>query len=208
MLIYKLRNKLNNNFYIGMTSGTLEARWKSHCDNVTKGKTKIYKAMRSYGIDNFCIELVESCHSQQHMEEQEDYYLRTLAPHYNMRLTGGTGGDTSYTENHINARDKMRASAGTTWYNNGVDQKRLTECPEGWVKGRLFKQGKHPNKIVDMTNWTCQACGKSKQVKNVKKETVKKYCNLKCNALAKKMNTEKKMNTQEEADEWFGGSNA
>ena len=186
MLIYKLRNKLNDNFYIGMTTDTLEGRWTTHCSCVDKGKTKIYKAMRSYGIDNFCIELVESCTSQQHMEEREDYYLKTLVPHYNMRLTGGTGGDTSYTENHIKARDKMRKSAGTTWYNNGTEQKRLTEAPEGWVKGRLFKQGKHPNKITKTFNWTCQACGKTETVKDVKVNRVKKYCNLKCNAVAKK----------------------
>lgn len=180
MLIYKIVNKVNGHYYIGMTSQTLEERWTGHCNSVNTGKTKIYRAMKGYGIENFSIELLEQCHSQEHMEEREDYYLNTLKPHYNMRLTGGTGGDTSYTENHIKARDKMKASAGTTWYNNGTEQKRLTEAPEGWVKGRLFKSGKHPNKITKTFEWTCKACGKTETVKDVKVNRVKQYCNLKC----------------------------
>lgn len=36
------------------------------------------------------------------------------------------------------------------WYNNGIEDKRLTECPEGWVPGRLFTHSEeNKNKVSE-----------------------------------------------------------
>jgi len=31
----------------------------------------------------------------------------------------------------------FKMPGGMKWWNNGKDEKRLMECPEGWVRGRL-----------------------------------------------------------------------
>lgn len=187
MLIYKIFNKKNDHFYIGMTSTTLEKRWASHLGCVKTGKTALYKAMREYGVNDFEISLIEICNSLDHMAEREDYYLKTLRPHYNLRFVGGTGGDTSHTPNHLNARHLMASTKNTIWYNNGSDQKRCVEHhqPPGYVKGRLFTNGNHPNKIKSTFLLTCPACGNSQIVPDTSVNRKRKYCNLTCNGIAK-----------------------
>jgi hypothetical protein len=54
-IIYKIRNKENNNFYIGQTVRPLEERLKGHISGAKKNNTKIILqcAIRKYGKDSF-----------------------------------------------------------------------------------------------------------------------------------------------------------
>ena len=46
--IYKITNLINNKVYIGLTTETIEKRWKSHISCVGKVKRHLYYAMVSY----------------------------------------------------------------------------------------------------------------------------------------------------------------
>ena len=50
---------------------------------------------------------------------------------------------TKYANTELGKFNLSKATKGTTWYNNGIINKRCSECPVGFVKGRLsFKHKK------------------------------------------------------------------
>jgi hypothetical protein len=95
MIIYKITNLINGNFYIGKTIKTADERFKRHFYNHKNGNTHLYKAMRKYGFYNFRIEVLEQTEL---LNEREMYWIEVLNPQYNMTI-GGDGGDTSKSPN-------------------------------------------------------------------------------------------------------------
>src|ERR1035438_7464950 len=64
--IYKIRNNIDNKYYIG-SSVNINQRWYNHKRDAANGKIKspyLYSAMRKYGIENFSIEPLLYCDSQ------------------------------------------------------------------------------------------------------------------------------------------------
>lgn len=59
--IYKITNKINNNYYIG-SSIDIQDRWRKHI-SATKNNSKypIHRAIRKYGLENFTFEVLELC---------------------------------------------------------------------------------------------------------------------------------------------------
>lgn len=54
MIIYKITNKINGKVYIGQTTDSLSRRKSGHIQAATSGsKSKLYSAMRKYGVENF-----------------------------------------------------------------------------------------------------------------------------------------------------------
>ena len=102
MIIYKITNKVNGNFYIGKTSKTADERFKRHFYNHKHGNTYLYRAMRKYGFDNFQIEIVEKTNF---LNEREIFWISELSPEYNM-TKGGDGGNTSFSPNFIESLKK------------------------------------------------------------------------------------------------------
>lgn len=90
--LYKIVNKINNHTYIGMTKQTLEKRFSQHknCVNNLKKKTILYDAMRSYGINNFEILLIENFKDRKSCEKAEINTIKEIG-YYNM-AEGGNGG--------------------------------------------------------------------------------------------------------------------
>jgi len=74
--IYKITNDINNMIYIGQTSRSVDYRWKEHLTDVKTESTTmpIHLAMRKYGIEHFCVELVEQCESSL-LNEREIYWI-------------------------------------------------------------------------------------------------------------------------------------
>lgn len=93
MLIYIIRNNVNNKVYIGQTTKSLEERWKGHLSQCRSGQPfHLYRAMRKYGIDNFYPEiLVDNIRSRDELNQLEQYYIDkfdSVANGYNMALGG------------------------------------------------------------------------------------------------------------------------
>lgn len=94
--IYKITNKLNGKCYIGKSINLCIARWKDH---MTNHKTKISKAIKSEGIENFIFEVIESVKFPEHIDstkkideyviERERFHINTfdsLKNGYNSRM--------------------------------------------------------------------------------------------------------------------------
>ena len=94
--IYRITNKINNKVYIGKTELSIKARWRRHLDCVRKKVNRyLYDAINKYGIDNFSIEVIESC-SINKLSEREKYWIKFYKSQdknfgYNMQ-EGGLGG--------------------------------------------------------------------------------------------------------------------
>lgn len=87
--IYKITNKINGKFYIGL-SNNIKRRWSEHKTpkNINR-TTNIAKAFRKYGIENFEFEVIEICEADK-LAEREMYHIEKLKPEYNMN-EGGVG---------------------------------------------------------------------------------------------------------------------
>jgi group I intron endonuclease len=107
MIVYKAKNKLNNKCYIGKTTKSLEERMDQHIKHSEKGKSKFFKALKSYGADNFEWEIIYTAETLTELDEQEKYYIKlydSINEGYNM-VEGGTGG---YNEYAVIANRKKR----------------------------------------------------------------------------------------------------
>ena len=90
MIIYEIKNKINNKVYIGQYSrNDFESYWGS--GNLIKA------AIQKYGIENFEKSILETCSTKEELDEKEKYWIQikdSIKTGYNL-TEGGTGGDTS-----------------------------------------------------------------------------------------------------------------
>lgn len=94
--IYKIENNINHSVYIGL-SNDIERRWKEHKRKYldifsNTYNSKLYKALRKYGIENFTFSIIEEC-SLEELGQKEIYwinYYNSYYTGYNMTL-GGEG---------------------------------------------------------------------------------------------------------------------
>ena len=102
--IYKIVNDVNNKVYIGKTSDTIEARFKGHCYDSTRGQIKnrpLYKAFNKYRIEHFSIHLIEECDSSKE-NEREAYWISYYDSYRNgYNATLGGDGRTIYNYDEI-----------------------------------------------------------------------------------------------------------
>lgn len=100
-VVYKIINNINGCIYIGITNN-FERRMREHKNNAEnlnyKYKSKLYNAMRKYGIENFSSEIIETVKSRKQLEEREKHWIKfyNSTDHelgYNI-TDGGTGGCT------------------------------------------------------------------------------------------------------------------
>ena len=83
-LIYKITNKINCKIYIGKTEKSIERRFKEHCSEFSKDRSKnrpLYRAFAVYGMENFTIELIEITDKP---EEREIFWIS----HFNTYRSG------------------------------------------------------------------------------------------------------------------------
>ena len=76
--IYKITNKINQHFYIGM-SVDIKKRWNDHKlkslrKNDKEYEKPLYRAFRKYGFDNFNFEILEVC-KEEELSEREIYWI-------------------------------------------------------------------------------------------------------------------------------------
>ena len=79
--IYKISNTVNSKKYIGLTTNSIEHRFKQHKYKSKTSDCLLYMAMRKYGVDKFYIEQIEECDNTLLKEKERywiDYYLFQL----------------------------------------------------------------------------------------------------------------------------------
>lgn len=92
MIIYCIKNIVNNKIYIGKTTKTLTERFNSHLSSAKYGSNSIlHKAIRKYGVDNFKLSIIESViQNESILNDREIFWIKKFKPEYNM-TSGGEG---------------------------------------------------------------------------------------------------------------------
>lgn len=98
MIVYKIRNLINNKQYIGITTKTLNTRWEQHCRDARLGRDNylLHKAINKYGEDNFIIEEIDIANSVEELKQKEIYYIQyyqTYCKNYDTGYNMTPGGD-------------------------------------------------------------------------------------------------------------------
>lgn len=91
--IYKITNTVNGKIYIGLTTVSVEHRWKQHCQTAKRGSNKhLYFSMRKYGIENFKIEQIDSTDNFEELGNLERKYIKeynSANPCFGYNITHG-----------------------------------------------------------------------------------------------------------------------
>jgi group I intron endonuclease len=94
MYIYLYTNKINGKQYVGQTRNPVEKRHAAHIRDALVKESRYYfhNALRSEGVENFNMEVIDTATSLQELNSKETYWilkLKTLRPDgYNLN-TGG-----------------------------------------------------------------------------------------------------------------------
>ncbi len=140
MVVYWVRNTVNDKVYVGQTSTSLEKRWYMHTwDKNTC--SLLHKAIDKYGKENFSIEILHECMSQEEMNFVEIFYisfLNTKSPNgYN--LTEGGGGRSGFSLSDETKKKISIANTGKPPHPRLLDQ----SGPKNHMFGKIsFNRGK------------------------------------------------------------------
>lgn len=129
MVIYKITNLINSKCYIGQTTVSVEKRWKRHCwASEYKKNMPIALAIAKYGKENFSVEVLHVCESQDELDAQEIHYAKlhdTFCPNgYNLRAGNGPGSMSEETKQKIRLANKGKTRSDET-------RKKLSESHKG-----------------------------------------------------------------------------
>lgn len=85
--IYKIRNIITNDFYIGSTKNLFK-RWKEHQYDLNNNRhcnRHLQFAWNKYSNENFLFEILEEC-TMDDLLDKEQNYIDSLKPRYNISL--------------------------------------------------------------------------------------------------------------------------
>jgi group I intron endonuclease len=135
MFIYLITNLINDKQYVGQTIQSLEKRWQRHCwKSTSKNSMPVCKAIVKYGKENFTIEKLCECISQEELDQQEILFankLNTWSPNgYNLRAGNGKGSMSQETKNKIADANIGRKRTPETRQNMSNAHKGKKHTPE------------------------------------------------------------------------------
>lgn len=115
MYIYLITNTINGKQYIGQTTKNVEVRLSEHLRKSAKNKGyAIHRAIAKYGWDNFKVDILTNCLTQEHLNAEELRLItkfNTQVPNgYN--LTAGGDGGGKHSEQTKKLMSEMRKGKG------------------------------------------------------------------------------------------------
>jgi group I intron endonuclease len=92
MVIYLIKNLVNQKTYVGKTAQPLEKRFYQHCSRYVKNMP-ISRAIKKYGANKFEISILETVNNKDDLNSKEIFWIQKINPDYNISK-GGDGGKT------------------------------------------------------------------------------------------------------------------
>lgn len=131
-----MHQNINGKAYIGLTSKTLENRWRSHCKKARADNTKNYfhRAIVKYGIDNWESEILDTCQSFAEAEGLEIKwisYFKSNQKEFGYNST--TGGNVSQSNLDDRVKSKISKAISALW-NQDEYRLNMTNKMKKWHK--------------------------------------------------------------------------
>lgn len=74
MFVYKITNLVDNKIYIGITTRTVEERFREHyAHRKERQHLHLYQAMIKYGRENFKVETIDTAETLEELYEKERF---------------------------------------------------------------------------------------------------------------------------------------
>ena len=152
-IIYKITNKINNKFYIGITSEGLHKRFLGHCRKAKHSPTSnFHKAINKYGESNFSKEILHSFDTEDKkyaysIEQKFITEYCAITKGYNMDMFPWGCSDKSGENNPMYGKVSGNASEVSI---NGIVYSSISLAAKTLNKdrntiARWIKSDKHPN---------------------------------------------------------------
>jgi group I intron endonuclease len=146
MLIYRVKNVLNNKVYIGKWNHpTVDQRWRLHKSAVKRGSSYYFhRALRKYGFDAFQIEVIDKADSPTRLSELEIAYIalyQSNDPEKGYNMTSGGEGTSGFKMSE--ERKKWKSVHSKKFWNDPEYRILQTKShQEWWTPERREKQAK------------------------------------------------------------------
>ncbi len=148
MNFYIIINSVNDKRYIGVTSRTIQVRWKQHQRDAhyARSSSILHAAIRKHGIDKFSCFKIASALSMEALFEIEPALIaqyRTRSP-FGYNMTNGGEGSPGH---KVSAQTKMKISASHTGKKLTAEhRKKLSDSKIG---KKLKRTAEHNKKISE-----------------------------------------------------------
>lgn len=129
MIIYKITNRINGKVYIGLTTESLQKRWKGHLQAYKSCNRHLYQSMRKYGIENFTIEEIDNTDSFEELGKLERKYIKeynSQNPEKGYNIT--SGGES----NQLDANPRAKLSVEDIKHIREIYSMCELRCKECW----------------------------------------------------------------------------
>lgn len=116
--IYIIRCVLTDKVYVGQTVQPISKRWSHHKWIATKGgsQTKLARAIRKYGIENFTLTIIDVCELES-LNEREIEFIREFDSYnngYNSTVGGHKVGTTGMKHSELTCAKISKANKGNS----------------------------------------------------------------------------------------------
>lgn len=139
-IIYKYTNKIDGKSYIGLTTKTIEKRWKQHVRNSKTPQYPFHYAIQKYGPETFTLEILCECSTQEELYEKEKFWaetFNTFIPNgYNLSAGLGPGSVSDETKNKLSS---MRSGEGNSMFGKHHSEK-TKEMMRQSLRGRKLSK--------------------------------------------------------------------
>jgi group I intron endonuclease len=183
MLIYCIKNTINNKEYIGLTTRTLEHRWKQHIYESNKKdswewNTPLGNAIKKYGKDSFQVFVLEVCSSETELKLKEIQLIKerkSLASETGYNLTLGGDGRLGY---KLSEETKQKIGQGNLGKVMSVDaREKMSVAAKKRCVGKLSPMDgkKHTDDALKKISQSSKGRIFSEESRRKKSESLKAY---------------------------------
>jgi group I intron endonuclease len=183
MLVYCIKNTINNKEYIGLTTRTLEHRWKQHIYESNKKdswewNTPLGNAIKKYGKDSFQVFVLEECSSETELKQKEIQLIKerkSLSTETGYNLSFGGDGRLRYKLSEETKRKIGEGNKGKTYTAESLEKMSVAAKKRSVGKPSPMDGKKHTEeskqKIVSFLTGRKQ----SEETKRKKSESMKAF---------------------------------
>jgi group I intron endonuclease len=183
MLVYSIKNTVNNKEYIGLTTRTLEQRWKQHVYESNKKdswewNTPLGNAIKKYGKDSFEVFVLEECFSETELKLKEIQFIKerkSLASENGYNLSFGGDGRLGYKLSEETKQKISQGNKGKTYTTESLEKMSIAAKKRSVGKPSPMNGKKHTEeskqKIISFLTGRKQ----SEETKRKKSESMKVF---------------------------------